>query len=32
MKLEHSIFPKLLLNFSDSEPEYSYKLYFYKNV
>ena len=30
MKLEPCIILKLFLNFSDSEPEYSYKLYSYK--
>ena len=32
MKLEPRIILKLFLNFSDSEPEYSYKLYSYKNL
>ena len=30
MKLEPCIILKLVLNFSDSEPEYSYKIYSYK--
>ena len=30
MKLESCIILKLFLNFSYSEPEYSYKLYFHK--
>ena len=32
MKLEPCIILKLFLNFSDSGPEYSYKLYSYKNL
>ena len=32
MKLEPCTNVKLFLNFSNSEPEYSYKLYTYKNT
>ena len=32
MKLESCIILQLFFNFSDSEPEYSYKVYSYKKV